>query len=170
MKMTSAQANKQLKQMNSELSMLLRTEQQSCVFRAALGEYVEDVRPEYDYPRTQLAIDILSTKIRKLKHSINVFNTITEIPGQYCTIDEALVMIPQLTQKVNKLAKMRSRLPKERADDCFRSNVIDYVITNYDISNVVADFQNAQEELIELQTALDMVNNTVVYDFNVEES
>lgn len=170
MKMTSAQANKQLKQMNSELSMLLKTEQQSCVFRVALGESAEDVRPEYDYHHTQLAIDTLDRKIRKLKHSINVFNTITEIPGQHCTIDEALVKIPQLTQKVNKLAKMRSRLPRERADDCFHSNIIDYVLTNYDIGNAVADFQNAQEELIELQTALDTVNNTVVYDFDVEES
>lgn len=170
MKMTSAQANKQLKQMNNELSMLLNTEQQSCIFRAALGENVDEVRPEYEYHHTQLAIDTLNRKIRKLKHSVNVFNTITEIPGQHCTIDEALVKIAQLTQKVNKLARMRSRLPRERADNCFRSSVIDYVLTNYNISDAVADFQNAQEELTELQTALDTVNNTVVYDFDVEES
>ena len=111
MKMTSAQANKQLKQMNNELSVLLNTEQQSCIFRAALGENVDEVRPEYEYHHTQLAIDTLNRKIRKLKHSVNVFNTITEIPGQHCTIDEALVKIAQLTQKVNKLARMRSRLP-----------------------------------------------------------
>ena len=99
-----------------------------------------------------------------------MFNTITEIPGQHCTIDEALVKIAQLTQKVNKLARMRSRLPRERADNCFRSSVIGYVLTNYNISDAVVDFQNAQEELTELQTALDTVNNTVVYDFDVEES
>ena len=46
MKMTSAQANKKLKQMNAELSLLIRTEQQSCVFRAAVGENVDEIRPE----------------------------------------------------------------------------------------------------------------------------
>ena len=68
MKMTSAQANKKLKQMNAELSLLIRTEQQSCVFRAAVGENVDEIRPEYDYHHTQLAIDTLNRKIRKLKH------------------------------------------------------------------------------------------------------
>lgn len=170
MKMTSAQANKKLKQMNAELSLLIRTEQQSCVFRAAVGENIDEIRPEYDYHHTQLAIDTLSRKIRKLKHSVSVFNTITEIPGQHCTIDEALVKIPQLTQKANKLAKMQSRLPRERADDNYRSNIIEYVITNYDKNDAAMDYQNTQEELAELQTALDTVNNTVVYDFDVEES
>ena len=170
MKMTSAQANKKLKQMNAELSLLIRTEQQSCIFRAAVGENVDEVRPEYEYHHMQLAIDTLNGKIRKLKHSINVFNTITEIPGQHCTIDEALVKISQLTQKVNRLVKMCSRLPRERADDNYRSNIIDYVILNYDRNDAAMDYQNTQEELAELQTALDTVNNTVEYDFDVDES
>ena len=170
MKMTSAQANKKLKQMNAELSLLIRTEQKSCVFRAAVGENVDEIRPEYDYHHTQLAIDTLNRKIRKLKHSINVFNTITEIPDHHCTIDEALVLIPQLTQKTNKLSKMQSRLPRERVEDVYRTSIIDYVITNYDRNDAAADYQNTQEELAELQTALDTVNNTVEYDFDIEES
>ncbi len=65
---------------------------------------------------------------------------------------------------------MQSRLPRERVEDVYRTSIIDYVITNYDRNDAAADYQNTQEELAELQTALDTVNNTVEYDFDIEES
>ena len=41
----------------------------------------------------------IEQKIRKLKHTINVFNTMTVIPEFGITIDEMLVYLPQLNTR-----------------------------------------------------------------------
>ena len=164
MKMTSAQANKLLNRLKDDLTYLLTKEAQSRVFNAAVGEDIEDVRPEYSYINTQAAIDALEKKIRKVKHAINVFNTTTVLPELGITIDEALILIPQLTKKRNKLNEMKSRLPRTRVNNFRGSNIIDYEIVNYNISQVEEDYDVVVEELAALQTALDEVNNSETLD------
>ena len=167
MKMTSAQANKLLSKLKDDLVYIMTKESQSRVFNAAVGEDVEAVRPEYSYINTQATIDALNTKIRKVKHAINVFNTTTKLPEQGITIDEALILIPQLTKKRNKLNEMKSRLPRTRVNNFRGSNIIDYEIVNYNISQVEEDYDAVVEELSELQTALDTVNNTETFDITL---
>lgn len=167
MKMTSAQANKLLYKLKDDLAYILTKEAQSRVFNAAVGEDIEDVRPEYSYVNTQAAIDALNTKIRKVKHAINVFNTTTKLPELGITIDEALILIPQLTKKRNKLNEMKSRLPRTRVNNFRGSNVIDYEIVNYNISQVEEDYYDVVEELAALQTALDEVNNSETLDITL---
>ena len=167
MKMTSAQANKLLNRLKDDLAYLLTKEVQSRVFNAAVGEDVEAVRPEYSYIDTQAAIDTLEKKIRKVKHAINVFNTTTVLPELGITIDEALILIPQLTKKRNKLNDMKSRLPRTRVNNFRGSNVIDYEIVNYNISQVEEDYDVVVEELAALQTALDEVNNSETLDITL---
>ena len=165
--MTSAQANKLLSKLKDDLVYIMTKESQSRVFNAAVGEDVEAVRPEYSYINTQATIDALNTKIRKVKHAINVFNTTTKLPEQGITIDEALILIPQLTKKRNKLNEMKSRLPRTRVNNFRGSNIIDYEIVNYNISQVEEDYDAVVEELSELQTALDTVNNTETFDITL---
>lgn len=167
MKMTSAQANKLLNRLKDDLNYLLTKEAQSRVFNAAVGEDIEDVRPEYSYINTQAAIDALEKKIRKVKHAINMFNTTTKLPEQGITIDEALILIPQLTKKRNKLNEMKSRLPRTRVNNFRGSNIIDYEIVNYNISQVEEDYDAVVEQLSELQTALDTVNNTETFELDI---
>lgn len=167
MEMTSAQANKLLNRLKDDLAYLLTKEAQSRVFNAAVGEDVEDVRPEYSYINTQAAIDALEKKIRKVKHAINVFNTTTVLPELGITIDEALILIPQLTKRRNKLNEMKSRLPRTRVNNFRGSNVIDYEIVNYNISQVEEDYDVVTEELAALQTALDEVNNSETLDITL---
>lgn len=167
MKMTSAQANKLLNKLKDDLAYILTKEAQSRVFNAAVGEDIEDVRPEYSYINMQAAIDALEKKIRKVKHAINMFNTTTKLPEQGITIDEALILIPQLTKKRNKLNEMKSRLPRTRVNNFHGSNIIDYEIVNYSISQVEEDYDVVVEELAALQTALDEVNNSETLDITL---
>lgn len=167
MKMTSAQANKLLNKLKDDLAYILTKEAQSRVFNAAVGEDIEDVRPEYSYVNTQVAIDALEKKIRKVKHAINVFNTTTVLPELGITIDEALILIPQLTKRRNKLNEMKSRLPRTRVNNFRGSNIIDYEIVNYNISQVEEDYYDVVEELSALQTALDEVNNSETLDITL---
>ena len=49
------------------------------------------MRPAYNFKEMRDAQDELEKKIRKVKHAINVFNTVTIIPDFDITIDEMLV-------------------------------------------------------------------------------
>ena len=170
-KLTSAEAAKILKKLNEELSSALRKEEQGKDFLAALGEDPESVRPKYDYEENNKKIDEIETKIRILKHSINVFNTTTVVPEINMTVDQVLIYIPQLTKKCNKLWEMMNKLPKAReaTPGYGRNNsIIDYRYVNYDIGKVENDYYKCKSELDRAQIQLDLVNSTV--QLSVEES
>ena len=163
---TSAQANKLLKKLNDEHAALLDKEKRSKDFRAAMGEDVESVRPAYDYADTQKKLAELEQRIRKVKHAINMFNVTHVIPDFNMTIDEMLVYIPQLTQRKNKLADMKARLPKQRVEEQYgrQSNIIDYTYANYDLAAVEADYERVSDELSRAQLALDAVNQRDTFE------
>ena len=130
-----------------------------------MGEDVESVRPAYDYADTQKKLTELEQRIRRVKHAINVFNATHIIPDFNMTIDEMLVYIPQLTQRKNKLADMKARLPKQRVEEYGRqSNIIDYTYANYDLAAVEADYEKVSDELSSAQLALDAVNQRDTFD------
>ncbi|MDO4863652.1 MAG: hypothetical protein Q4A05_05735 [Ruminococcus sp.] len=169
MKMTSAQAAKLLRQLNDELRTLQYREENTRSFLAALGEDPESVRPDYDYAASQEQQNEVEAKIRKLKHTMNVFNSTTVIPEYGITIDEMLVYLPQLSRRSMVLSQMKNALPKVRESAGYsRGNtVIDYRYANYDIEQVNKDYLAVSEELAKAQTALDYINNTVEMDIDV---
>ncbi len=169
MKYTSAQANKLLKKLNADYQNLLSTERQSCTFLAATGEDIETVRPEYDYAKTQKQIAEVCAKIRKIKHAVNVFNSTTVVEGFDMTVDELLVYMPQLTERVNRLDSMRNAMPKlrERTYGTGTNATIDYRYTNYDREAAERDYEESFALLSKAQNALDLVNNTKTMEIDV---
>lgn len=165
---TSAEASKLLRKLSDKYDALLDKEELCKEFHAAMGEPVESVRPEYDYAKTQDTLDRLEYQIRKLKHAIHQFNFTHQVPGFDLTIDEMLIYIPQLTRKKNKLAEMKSKLPKARVQERLgrQSNIIDYLHINYDLSTVERDYSTVSDELSKAQIALDIVNNTDTFEFD----
>lgn len=160
MVITPAEAAKMLRKLNEDLSAAEEREKRSRTFNAALGEDVESVRPAYDFAAAQKELCDLEDKVRKLKHALNVFNSTHEVPGFGMTVDQMLVFIPQLTRRKAKLAEMRSRLPKIRAESWGgRRDVIDYVYANYDIAAVEAEYDRVTEQLGRAQLELDGVNS-----------
>ena len=129
-------------------------------FLVSLGEDPESVRPPYDFQETQDALDEMEQKIRRVKHAINLFNTTHTVPGFDLTIDEMLVLIPQLTKRKNKLAEMKEKLPKTREQTYSKSNIVDYRYINYDSDEAASEYEKAAEQLSRAQTALVTVNNT----------
>ncbi len=160
MKYTSSEAGKLLKKLNEEHLSILVREDNGKEFLAAVGESVESVRPDYSFEKTQSAISEIETKIRKLKHALNVFNATTVVPEFGMTIDEMLVFIPQLTVRKNKLATMKDKLPKVREQSYTNSSVLDYRYLNYDVNAVAAEYEKVSDTLAKAQNALDAVNMT----------
>ena len=160
MKYTSAEAGKLLKKLIDEHDSLLLRENMGKEFLAAVGEDLESVRPDYDFAATQTALAEVETKIRKLKHALNVFNSTTVIAEFGITIDEMLVLIPQLTATKNRLAQMKDKLPKVREQSRMSvSSILDYRYLNYDVV-VSAEYEKAADTLSRAQNALDAVNMT----------
>ena len=165
---TSCQASKLLKKLNEDRTALLTQENRSRSFIAASSEDIESLRPEYDYIATQKKIDDFDVKIRTIRHAINVFNSTHEVEGTGMTIDQVLIAMPMLREKKEKLYRMKERLPKVRArSGGLGNNIIEYDYVNYDIRDVVKDYEEASTQLTKLQIALDRTNNTDQFEIDV---
>jgi len=168
MKYTSAEANKLLKKVEQQIRDIRMKEHRRAHFKVASGEDTESLRPEYDFLEIQAQLESLEAMVRTIKHQINSFNLTHTLPGfDDITIDQALIYIPQLTQRVNKLQDMAASLPKERIESV-RNTFVDYTVANYDIDAAGKAYAEAQEKLAKLQLALDSVNNTETMEIDVE--
>ena len=169
MKYTSAQAGKLIKKIENAILKAESAESKSSVFRAALGEDVEAIRPAYDFRKTQDTMDELKAKLREAKHAVNVFNVSHTLPDfDGLTIDQALVYLPQLRQRAKTLQLMAARLPRERVESYLSSgSLIDYTITNYDAEEAEEEYQKVCDLMTSLQLALDIVNSTETMEINV---
>ena len=167
MRYTSSEANKLLRGLEGRIADLKRRENKSRSFNAASTEDPEALRPAYDFEETQKQLDALEHDVRTVKHAINVFNVTHTLPGfDDMTIDQALMYLPQLSNRVRKLQDMAAALPRERVES-FRSNIIDYVIANYDIDDAGKAYHAEQEKLNAVQLALDAANSGDIMEINV---
>ena len=169
MKITSAEANKILKKIVEEYEALKTKENQSKDFLASINENPETIRPKYDFIKTQELLESYEIKIRKIKHAINMFNVLTQVEEFGVTIDEMLVLIPQLTKLKSKLGGMKDRLPKMREKQAGygQSNIIDYRYINYDIEQVEEKYKEVTQKLSNAQLALDRVNSTIEFEIEI---
>ena len=167
MQFTSSEANKYLRQLNDRKIMMRSDETQNSTFVAATIEDIEDVRPEYDLETSHKQLAEIDSKIRKLKHAINLFNAQTTVDGFDMTIDEMLVYLPQLTQRIDALNSLSTNPAKERLNGRTSINLIEYRYANYDVQQA----RELYNELVELQhraqTVLDLVNSTVKFDVEI---
>ena len=161
MRVTSQEANKILKQVQEEIVSEMVKENNNCEFSAATIEDKEELRPSYDFRETQSKLAILEEKVRKIKHAINVFNCSTEVVDGM-TIDQALVFLPQLTQKKNKLTKMRHK--KERTQYPPNGGIINYGYINYNPKDVEEEYNYTCDMLARIQNELNKVNITIKFD------
>ena len=121
----------------------------------------------YSYEDTAASITEIEGKIRKIKHALNVFNTMTTPEGTDMTIDEILVFLPQASERLQLLSVMLSKPPKFRATDTGRTSIIEYEYLNYDLETVQKDYDALMEKKSQLLTALDLVNNTVSFEVDI---
>lgn len=163
--MTSAEANKRLRQLQDKKKDLVEAERKNAWFVAATTENAEEVRENYDfdYSYDVPEIDRIDNEIRELKHNINKFNVSCMVPEFGMTIDQILIYLPQLKEKQRRLGKMAEHLPKQRVADRYgRTNtLIEYEYANYDVKKAKEDYEKISKLVADAQLALDRVNNSV---------
>jgi hypothetical protein len=170
MKYTSAEAGKLVKKIEERINRLEIAEHKASTFNAASGEDVEALRPAYSFEQTQARLEELQAMLRKVKHAVNNFNVTHTLPGfKDLTVDQALVLIPQLRARKMTLEQMIDRLPRERVETGIRgSNIIDYVLINYDKEEVERKYNKLSDDLAALQLALDTLNTTEPMEIDAE--
>ena len=167
MKLTSAEANKMIRSLKDQHRLLLLQEENVVSFIAATTENLEEVRPSYSYEETAAKFDEIERKIRKIKHALNVFNAATVVDGFDMTIDEMLVFLPQMSERLRKLEDMLAKPEKTRAQNTGRTSIIEYEYLNYDLQKVQQDYDALLDLKNRALTALDVVNNTVPFEAEI---
>lgn len=168
--MTSAYANKILRQLDDEKNFLETQERSSCTYVAADGE--EPTIPEYDFETVNSRIAKVDEKIQKIKHAINVANTTQTITvnSKDYTIDAILVRMSQLNKRKSTLDMMRKKQPKVRRSGGYLSDrkTVEYEYANFDPELAKAEFQKISSEIMNIQLALDKHNQTFVFEVDVD--
>lgn len=163
MQVTSAEANKLLKKIYNEREAIYEKERERERYHAAVGEDPDELKPDYNLDEIRKEIEDLNRDEMEIKHALNLFNATTKVGGGYnYTIDQVLIRLPQLNTELRRLDTMRMRPSKIRAG--ITGSVIDYIYTSYDPDAANEYHWSVQEEIDELQIALDKVNTTVKFD------
>ncbi|MCR5665597.1 MAG: hypothetical protein K6G01_02090 [Eubacterium sp.] len=173
-KMTSAYANKLLRQLNEDKEYFLSKEDASATYVVAVGE--EPIIPEYDYRETADILAAIDKKVQIIKHAINTANltsTIT-VGEEELSIDVVLIRLAQLNRRKMTLDYMRKHLPRERYRmgryESMRqshSNTPEYECINYDLDLVKAEFEKISDEIMQMQIALDRHNQTFEFEVDI---
>lgn len=94
------------------------------------------------------------------------FNMQTVLPERGITIDEALILLAQLSGRKDRLNELASRQPQERLGNRYfgsSNGPIEYRYANYDVARAEADYRAVADEIAALQLELDLVNQTEVF-------
>ena len=168
MKFTSASANKLIRTLEDKKSYLLGQESNNSTYVLADGEKIEI--PEYDFNQYNAQIDEIDLKIRTLKHALNVFNTTTVLPIGI-TIDQALVEMAQLNNKLPRLDSLRRAKNKTRLSGpmAARRDVAEYEYLNYRTDDVEKVYEKDLLRVQQIQLALDRVNQTQEFEVDITE-
>jgi hypothetical protein len=168
MKYTSASANKLIRTLEDKKSFLLQQESNNSTYVQAQDEKADI--PDYDFSDHNRQIDELDCKIRTLKHALNVFNTTTVLPLGI-TIDQALVEMAQLNNKLPRLDSLRRAKNKTRLSGSMtsRRDVAEFQYLNYKTEDVEKVYERDLKRVQQIQLALDKVNQTEEFEVDVTE-
>ena len=167
MKMTSAYANKLLKNLADEKSYWTGKEISSRTYIAAINE--EPVIPEYDYSAMSETLNEIDRKTIIIKHALNLANATAKIRvgDTEMSVDSILVRMAQLSSRKATLDTMRKCLPKMRESShsfSSRNAVPEYRYTNYDPELVKRDYERISGKIMEMQIALDQYNQAFLFE------
>ena len=168
-KITSAYANKLIRQLEDDKAYWRSKERESDTYTAAITE--EPVIPEYDYHAVSKIIEEIDEKVCKIKHAINLANVTTTVMvgDKPMTVDAILVRMSQLSNRKMALDGMRKRLPQMRVPSFGgRNQVPEYQYINYDLEVVKADYEKLNEEILMMQMALDKHNQTFEFEVDID--
>lgn len=159
---TSASANKLLRKLEDEKSHLLQMESETCTYVLAQDEEAEP--PAYDYAATRGRVHEIDERVRRIRHALHEFNMRTTLSESGMTIDEALIVMAQMSNECRRLDRMREILPRQREANRYGTKVVEYRYANFDVAQAQRDYLALSERIAELQLQIDLCNQTITFE------
>jgi hypothetical protein len=157
MQLTSSAANKMIKALTEKKNSILRNERMSSTYqRSATDKAV--VIPSYDYSETRESISNIDTKIMKIKHAVNLYNTAT-VAYKGFTIDQLLVKLAQLSNEKEVISGLKGIQEVSRSYNGIGNVSVD-TVRNYDSDAASEDYDFVVNEISKIQMAIDLANLT----------
>lgn len=163
--LTSASANKLLRQLENDKYFLESQERSTCTYVLAKDEEAEP--PLYDYAETQKSIDEIDARERAIRHALHRFNMETVLPDLGITVDEALIRMAQLSRRARRLDNLRSTQAVAREHGRFSGNLIEYRYANFDVNQAKADYEAVTDQINALQLKIDLCNQTIPFEVDL---
>ena len=165
---TSNELQKKLDRLTDERNKIQSLISKNSEFTASISENVEILKLEnaFDLENTLNEIESYNSKIMKIKHAKNVFNSTFKLPCGY-TIDEAIIRMGILSGLKGKLNDLSMKKAKERKTNGMMREP-EYVYATYDISFAKEAYQKLFDELQTIQNELNNVNATEQIEVDVE--
>lgn len=165
---TSNELQKKLDKLIDERNKIQSMLSKNSEFTASISEDVEILKLEnaFDLENTLNEIESYNSKIMKIKHAKNVFNSTFKLPCGY-TIDEAIIRMGILSGLKGKLNDLSMKKTKERKTNGMMREP-EYVYATYDISFAKEAYQKLFDELQTIQNELNSVNATEQIEVDVE--
>lgn len=169
-KITSAFANKLIRKLNEDKEYFQAKEQEGYLYVAALDE--EPVIPDYDYATVAAEIEEIDEKIVRIKHAVNVSNATNrlQVGNKELTVDMILIKMSQLNKRKLILDQMRKHQPKVRINSGLYSSkktTPEYQYINYDLDLIKSEFERIDQEITQMQIALDHYNQIFEIDVDI---
>ncbi len=167
-KMTSAYASKVIRKLNEDKEFYRSKEREGYIYVASLDE--EPVIPDYDYTEVAGKIAEIDEKIVRIKHAINYNNAVNQLDvgnGKMMTVDMILVKMAQLSRRKEFLDIMRKTQPKVRLNSGAyntKKTAPEYQYINFDPALIQSEYDRIDQELANMQLALDHYNQTFEFD------
>lgn len=165
MKLNSDTANKIIKNLQSEIDMLLQAERRDCTYSHTPSE--SPIIPKYSFSDTQSKLGALRDKIAALRHAVNRFNVETKVDGFDLTVDEALGYMSRLNEEKRRLHNLTS-IPEVTRTRGLGGKEPDIVHRNFDAGEVQAAYKATCGELMLIQQAINVANLTKEFEVNIE--
>lgn len=165
---TSDGVDKLIDKYNADIEELTDEINNRAVYTAAVTEDEKELAPAFDFCDTVKSIEILEDKVIKLKHARAMFNTTTEVYNGM-TVDMCLTRMNMIMRQKGMYAKYAKKLPKERVNSRLQATKeIEYVYTNYEISDAKRKYMALQDELLEIRKALNVVNSSKEFEVDID--
>ena len=165
---TSNELQKKLDKLIDERNKIQALLSKNSEFTASISEDAEILKLEnaFDLENTLNEIESYNSKIMKIKHAKNVFNSTFKLSCGY-TIDEAIIRMGILSGLKGKLNDLSMKKAKERKTNGMMREP-EYVYATYDISFAKESYQKLFDELQTIQNELNSVNATEQIEVDVE--
>ncbi|HAU86586.1 MAG TPA: hypothetical protein DCW90_14185 [Lachnospiraceae bacterium] len=168
-KVTSDAANKLIKKLEQDKSILVDKISKMSTFVVAVTENYDQIKAEqeaeFNLNEVIAKIDEIDEKIITIRHAKSTFNNSTVMKNGL-TVGDNIVRLAILEREKGIYSGLATRQKKKRNTSLNKD--IEYTYLNYDLEDAKKKYDSVYAEISETQEELNIVNSSAEYKFEID--